>query len=327
MTHNSEHLGLPLTEIERHTSVFMFDSVTVTLQSSDRDTIAFCNSYFHSYANYANAEGKDSWTITDTVDESVLTSTWNVDHGQKTIMIARSSSDARVVMRIIRSLMMYKDVADNKVLFKGAAFVNKNGKGIVLMGDEQAGKTSIILDYMLKRNSKARFVTNSHVSLGLKGEQPYAFGYPMAVGVRTTVLEAMKERGSAHVAPLLDDLNGSSAAGEDGRYYLDPKDLEKYFHRQIAGHTSADAIILVESIPAEQNSTLRLVSTAEVIEFFKEYFLKYHNHDAVGWYNILGVQAVDQRDLIANILSRCQIYVLSYSIGNPQETMRLINSI
>lgn len=320
----------PSSTPERHqfANSLTFDSVKIRLTSDSKETVDFCADYFESYAQIDNRIIQEyDWTVSEQIDESIKSNSWNVDETNKEIVISGRSFDKRFTMRVLRSLVMLEDISHGKVMFRGSSFVNKNGKGIVLMGEKRAGKTSIILNYMLKNDPQARFVTNSQVALNLEMGKLYAYGYPMSVGVRLKVLESMQKRGNKNISPLIYDLKNNMQPGEENRYYLDPSRLRMYFQNRIANKAQVDAIILVKSIPTRSSSTIRELSIRKVENFFKEYYIRHYNRESGGWYNLFKVDMDKQINSINDLLENCNLYELTYNVGSQIKTLGLIDQI
>ncbi len=314
-------------EKEMVEQVFELDSVSVTLRSADPDAINSCHNYFDSYAGCQASSKKDHWLVEDTVDDLLQESSLIVDDDIKKISIIRNSADYKMVMRVIRSLMMYEDACDGKVMFKGAALVNDNGKGVVLFGDKGVGKTSTILDCLLNDDSRSSFVTNSHVSLKVKEDEIIAYGYPMATGVRLNALEEMNESGSPYIIPLLEDLKSKGAFGTDGRAYIDPGELESYFTNSVESCTSVDAIVLVQTVPSDQEPSLRVMDQGEVEGYLQGYYLKHKNRDEIGLQQLLVPRETDPNPAIQKILAKGKFYLLSSNAAHAKEVTALLSGI
>lgn len=323
-TINEVQKGIEKNEVEE---VFELDSVNITLKSSDPDAIKMCHGYFDSYAGCQTSSTKDSWTIDDIVDDFLQESSLMVDTNTKIISIMRNSADYKMVTRVMRSLMMHEDANDGKTMFKGAALVNDNGKGIVLFGDKGVGKTSTMLDCLLNKDSKSNFVTNSHVSLIVKRDELVAYGYPMAVGVRLNALEEMRDNGSPHVVPLLEDFKAKGAFGTDDRAYIDPGQLEDYFTNLVEGCTGVDAIVLVQTVPSDQEPSLSPMSTAEAEEYLQEYYLKHKNRDEIGLQELLITKEYDPTPAIKKISAKGKFYLLFSNAAHAKEVTALLSGI
>lgn len=323
ITSSKEHATTP--EDKGFVKFLDFDSVKIKLISNSKETINFCTDYFQSYAELDN-EGNHGydWTISDSSTESTAKNFWEVNEESKVVKVSSKNDDSRFAVRVLRSLVMLEDISHGKVMFKGASFINKDGKGVVLMGDKRVGKTSIVLSYMLKNDPQAKFITNSHVSLNLDNGKPYAYGYPMSMGIRLRVLESIQRRGNKTLDPLITHLKDNMKPGEENRYYLDPSVLSEYFQNRIVGKTQVNSIILVKSIPSSVNSTIRKMSIEESEKLFKEYQLKYYNLRN-SCYNLFQADPDSYLNSITEILKNTNLYQLTYNVGNQMRTMELID--
>ena len=304
-----------------------FDSVKVKLVSNSKNTIDFCTDYFQSYAQFDDQNTqKCDWTVIDNVSEITVRPFWNVDEKNKEINVTSKDHDSRFAMRVLRSLVMLEDISHGMVMFKGASFINRNGNGIVLMGDKRVGKTSIILSYVLKNDPQARFITNSHVALNFESGRPCAHGYPMSMGIRLGVLESMQRRGNNNIDPLIYHLKNNMDPGESNRYYLDPNILREYFQNRIIGKALVNSIILIKSIPSYSSSTIKSMVVEDAVNLFQEYQLKYYNLNN-SWYNLFTVDSDTQINSIKEILENINLYELTYNVGSQMKTMELIDHI
>lgn len=323
INNSKEHLATP--EDKGFIKFLTFDSVKVRLISSSKETVAFCTDYFQPYVQVGNYDNRSyDWTISDIANESTTSNFWAVDEKNKEIIISSKNHDSRFATRVLRSLVMLEDISHGKVMFKGASFINRNGNGIVLMGDKRVGKTSIILSYMLKNDPQAKFITNSHVALNLESGRPYAHGYPMSVGIRLGVLESMQRKGNKNIDSLIYHLKNNMKPGEKNRYYLDPNILSKFFQNRITGKVLVNSIILIKSIPSYSSSAIRSMSIEDAENFFKEYQLKYYNLKN-SRYNLFKVDSDTQINSIKEILKNINLYELTYNVGSQMETMELID--
>lgn len=317
----------PPVEIEKQSQLFELDSLSVIFKSDSKDAIELCHSYFDLYSKPGQNQDNEQWTVIDTIDEFADSTICDIDKDSKIITICRNSVDFKMGMRVIRSLMMYEDIVSGKVMFKGASFINENGKGIVLMGEKGSGKTSIILDSLLRPEQNSTFVTNSQVSIKLKDGKPCAYGYPMAMGVRMDALKAMSENSSPHVLPFFKDLISKGFFAEDGRYHMDPANLAKYFEQRIKGDIRADAIVFITNVSEGETASLDEVLSEDFHDFFEYYFLEHYNSDEVGWYKTLGMDPIDQSSLVKEIINNSKVYVLSYPFGHLQEAIPLLDEL
>jgi len=195
------------------------------------------------------------------------------------------------------------------------------------MGEPGAGKTSILLDSLLRPGQRSVFISNSLVSLEKKNGRTHAYGYPMAVGVRGAALKAMSENSSPHVLPFFNGLVANGFLDKDGRCHMDPAHLIDHFDRRIKADTGVDAIVFIKSIAYGEAATLEEVDPRDHVQFFEDYFLRYYDADEVGWYRTLGVRPPDQRALIPEIILNSKILLLSYPFGYLQEAVPLLDQI
>ncbi len=304
---------------------YSFDSTKINLISANRETLEFCNEYFELYARVdALTQGCD-WTVRELLDPSAQEHYWEVDESSKLVTIRGNESNSRLTMRIARSLVMLEDINSGKVMFKGGAFKNKDGQGIALMGEKRSGKTSFLLGYMLSNDHVSRFITNSHVAVGFEDDQVFAYGYPMSVGVRLNVLEAMQKRGNDGVIPIIDDLKRNLQPGEENRYYIDPDRLSNHFGGRIACKTRLDKIILVKSVSADSFSGIKKLTASDIESYFKNYYLRHIKSD--GWYKLFDAEVKQQMDSIRNILEQTDIYELTFHVNSHTDNIELVDQI
>ncbi len=306
-------------------SSYTFDSVKINLISNDPQTMDFCNEYFELYSQIDTATQDRDWTVAQRVDLSAQTHYWEADEKNKMVTVFGKDYDSKLTMRIIRSLVMLEDINIGKVMFKGGAFVNKDGQGIALMGEKRSGKTSLLMGYMLRNDQTARFVTNSHVALSLEGEHVCAYGYPISVGVRLNVLEGMQKRGNERVTPVIDDLKSNLQPGGENRYYIEPMRLAKYLNGRIASKTELNKIILVKSVSANTFSNIRKLTIDEVEDYFRNYYIKHLKSD--GWHKLYKVDANQHINSIRRMLEKVDLYELSFNINNHTDNLNLLDQI
>ncbi len=304
---------------------YTFDSTKINLISSCGETVEFCNEYFELYAQIDEVTQECDWTVVEHIGSSTEGHPWKVDEASKLVTIQGNESDSRLTMRIVRSLVMLEDINNGKVMFKGGAFTNKDGQGIAIMGEKRSGKTSFLLGYMLRNDSQARFVTNSHVALGFENDQVYAYGYPMSVGVRLNVLEAMKKRGNDKITPIIDDLRSNLQPGGENRYYIDPDKLSQYLSGRIASKTHLDKIIIVRSVPPNSFSGIKKLNIDEVEVYLKSYYLKHLQSD--GWYRLYDVDASQQINSIRDMLEQTDLYELTFNVNSSIDNINLVDQI
>lgn len=319
----------PTVELLRPIETLNFGNLKIALESENRGLLDFCTDYFTDYSINRSPVSKDytEWKVIDRPSKVITENSWSVDEEKRIVTLSGPKHDPRFAMRIVRSLCMLEDVSHGGVMFKGAGLVNKNEKGVVLMGAKRAGKTSILLSNMLENDKSSKFVSNSQITLSLQGEHPVATGYPMSMGVRLNILESMQKLGNRNVEPLISELKQTMMPGDQNRYYLDPGVLRRIFQNRVQGTTNLDAIVVVKSIPTRESSTLKEIPQEDLEKYLLEYHSRYYNRDGSGWYNLFEVDKNRQVSTIRTVLEKCHLYELTYNISSHQKAIKLINEI
>lgn len=307
-------------------TTFGFASANIELKSEQENVHNLCKSYFETYAQInSELRTKPDWTIVDETSNDVIENTWQVDGVNKNIYLTRKADSERFVMRIVRSLSILEDIDHGIGIFKGASFINRNGKGVVLLGEKRAGKTSLALTYMLQNLDGARFITNSHVGFGLKDGIIHSYGYPMAVGVRLNVLEAIQRRGGKNLGRLLSDIKSNLSVGEENRYYLEPDFLRTHFQNNIAPCAPVDAIVILRSIPSRTQSHIEHADYASLENFFREYHIRHQNLKNSGWYSLFETDRNKAFDI--STLAGSNLYRMTYNVDNHKVAIDMLDKI
>lgn len=306
-----------------------FGNLEVTLESKSRELLDFCTDYFKNYSTKGDTASKNKpwWKVIDEPSEANTENCWTVDEQERVVTLSGPKHDPRFAMRIVRSLCMLEDISHGGVMFKGAGLVNKNERGVVLMGAKRAGKTSILLSNMLENDNQSRFISNSQITLSVQGEHAVATGYPMSMGVRLNILDSMRKMGNRNVEPLISELKQAMVPGDQNRYYLDPGVLRRIFRDRVQGTTNIDAIVVVKSIPTKESSTLKEIPLEDLEKYLLEYHSRYYNRDGSGWYNLFEVDKNKQVSSIRTVLEKCHLYELTYNISSHQNAIKLLNEI
>lgn len=73
-------------------------------------------------------------------------------------------------------LSMFSNILsrENKYLLHSSSLIDKNGKGIILVGESNAGKTTLAYELMVNNNYK--LIANDHSVIGLNNNVPYIYG-------------------------------------------------------------------------------------------------------------------------------------------------------
>lgn len=303
-----------------------FANIDILLRTPDTETVKFCKDYFENYAifNLENNRDVEKWLVQWRSDER---ESLEIDTSGRTINIFSMEPDMRQVMRIIRSLVMLKDIDSGMTMFKGAALKNKNGHGVVLFGEKRTGKTSLVLSMMLENHPEDKFITNSQVTLGIEGDSLLANGYPMSMGVRLNVLESMEKRGNQNVGELITTLKETMEPGGENRYYLDPKVLKTLFNGRIEAGTAVNALVILRRASSKDEFSFKRLGPNEVLDYLIDYHQRFYNRDGSGWYKLFDVDFEREISNIENIVEMCPIYELTYSVDHHQKALDVINGI
>jgi len=292
---------------------FIFPGVNVNLETCDPSAADLCREYFDDYTQPACTVPFPTWAIRDRVCGLGQEPAYCADGTQREITILRREGENKKAMRQIRDLVMLTDVQRGMAIFKGGAVVNNRGKGIVLIGEEGAGKTSLILESMLAGESEYRFVTNSHVGVGMDGGRVIAHGYPMGIGVRMEPLCAMSIKESQSYRSLASAIKQESL-GEDGRYYLDPSEIRPYFGGRVVAQAPVDAIVIVKNTPLGSGTVKRTIEPDKIRAWLEEYYTGHSTWDGNDLATTLGVNISAQVGSIDRILEKCPLHEIAYDI-------------
>ncbi|KKT39271.1 MAG: hypothetical protein UW62_C0013G0012 [Candidatus Collierbacteria bacterium GW2011_GWB1_44_35] len=305
---------------------FSFTNLDLVLHTQDIHTAEFCQDYFESYTETVSGSGNQAevWHIFEVLGNE---EGWVVDKESRTVHVFLEQPDKRKVMRIIRSLVMLKDLESGMTMFKGAAIENQNHHGIVLIGEKRAGKTSLALSFMLEKKPENMFITNSQVTIGFKEGKLIANGYPMSMGIRLNVLESMKKRGNHNVVEIIEAIKSTLQPGDENRYYLEPKTLKALFDERVKNHTELKAIVMLKSTSGEKGMSFGQLEPNALLDYLKDYHRRFYNHDSSGWYKLFDIDVEREISNIEAIIRTCPVYELTYSLDHHQEAIELINSL
>ncbi len=124
------------------------------------------------------------------VDQDEPTREVWIDFSIKEICIKKPEPflwQSQILIRLIRDLLRNLVNEDLNSVFMHAAMVNYKGKGICIMGEKKAGKTTTMLNLCTKG---ASFISNDDLSFQLKGSIK-GIGWPRAISIRNDVFKAL----------------------------------------------------------------------------------------------------------------------------------------
>jgi len=278
-----------------HNKIFTFNDLKIKLINAQKKNIDFCTQYFDGYIKHqVDEDSLFDWTIQINNSSDRTREDWKTDEKNKCIKVFCHKDNSTFIMRIIRSLKILEDIKSNKLIFKGSCIVAKDGFGVVVMGPRRSGKTSLILSYLLKENDQSAFISNSIISLAKINNHYQAFGYPMAIGIRSYVIDSLINKGNVEfqqLLPIIDDKHQR----EDKRYYLNPYSLKKYLNGRVLTSAPVKAIVILKNIPSNETIEIKKLTSDEVKILLKRYQSKYFNKNNGSWYNLFSVDTKHQQ--------------------------------
>lgn len=155
-----------------------------------------------------------------------------------------------------------KLIENDEYFFIHAACVSKNGNGIVLVGDKNIGKTSLMLEFI---QNSFDFVNNSQ--LGIKENQ--GISIPSRIGIRVESLYngVIKEK----YINQIKETNGYSCNIEKNnkldskeKFNLTVKDLKEIFKIKTISNTKIKTVIEPHYLPGQKKIKIQKMSKEEL---------------------------------------------------------------
>lgn len=171
----------------------------------------------------------------------------------------------QVAARYIRVLLRLQTLVRHGEVFVHGGLAEVAGRGVAVMGDKRAGKTSTILS-LLERGSA--LVSNDDVSFAITGSAIAATGWPRAISVRRDTFGAL----GIDLAALLHQKGIAlthPANGTADRYLPDdeqqtgvalfyPQELVRLFNTDIVRRSTLDALVFPQFTDVDKPALLAL---------------------------------------------------------------------
>ena len=156
-----------------------------------------------------------------------------------------------------------KLIENDKYFFIHAACVSKNGKGIVLVGDKNIGKTSLMLEFI---QNSFDLVNNSQ--LGIKGNQGVSI--PARIGIRFESLYngVIKEKYTDQIKKTIDYsyiIGRNNKLDPKQKFNLTVKEIREIFKIKTISETEIKAIIEPHYLPGQEKIKIQEMSREELI--------------------------------------------------------------
>lgn len=147
----------------------------------------------------------------------------------------------QTAVRLCRDIIKHKYDCED-MFFLHAGMVCYNGKGICIVGDKKAGKTSSILA-ILSAGKNAAYIANDDLSIIEEGERLIGNGWPRAISIRRDALESMQNILYTYKLSSLGTHPDNQIKGLAEYLYLYPTEIESLFSCEIKRKCIIDIII------------------------------------------------------------------------------------
>lgn len=181
----------------------------------------------------------------------------------------------QVAARYIRVLLRLQTLVQGGEVFVHGGLAQIAGRGVAVMGDKRAGKTSTILS-LLERG--AALVSNDDVSFSLAGAEIAATGWPRAISVRRDTfgalgidLQTLLERKGLALSHPANGTADRYLPGDEKRTgvaLLHPQELARLFDMDIVRRSTLDTLVFPQFTDVDKPS-LRPVPPDRAAELFE----------------------------------------------------------
>lgn len=120
-----------------------------------------------------------------------------INKKQKDVKITAKEYNNRArasIIRILREVIQNECLNLNQIPLHASAFCNNKNEGIVIFGEKNSGKTTLLTECLRDKNFK--YLANDRIMLNLQGDKIIARGIPTFVGIKT-------DRGKISKSPAL----------------------------------------------------------------------------------------------------------------------------
>ena len=246
---------------------FTYLDVTIKLVTNNVDVVNFC---INSFYGYFDTKINDVISSEIIINENVNCNKYEriqkyysydlyYNENMKDIFITALKNDYCIeIMRFIRELFIYF-LNKKSSLFLHAACVEKNRKGIIILGEKGAGKTTTCIA-LLKLGYN--FVSNDKLIIRNINQDIIWNGLPISIGIRNPTKNLFKE------------LNDLYEKNEDGRYYIKPQKLTEKFKTKITKQCKASLILIPKYIESQTIIKVQKIELDDKRKIIKKQVLK-----------------------------------------------------
>jgi hypothetical protein len=213
---------------------------------------------------------------THTVVDEESRAAYEVDRRQRSVRLIaapRQRAVRKALMRVVRELAM-DHVQRRGDLLLHAAALTVGGRGVVIAGPKDAGKTTLLIQ--LLRHGAARYVSNDRVVVSLADTHPRVRGMPTIISIRAGTLQLFPElcrrltASTFHYRLTLDEAArgecGPARAWGDGRFGVSPAQFCALLGVEPLASARVSALVFPRIAPDERAMTVRKLSVSEAAE-------------------------------------------------------------
>ena len=180
------------------------------------------------------------------------------------------------LMRVVRELAAARMLAQRSLLDLHAAAFAVAGRGVLLAGPKQSGKTTLLVDALA--SGRASLLANDRVIVDLGAQPARAFGLPTIVSVRTGTLrwfpslpQGLPERPALlSAAELAAQAGAAPASAAPLHLSMSPGQLAKRLGAGVAASAPIAAIVFPEIAPSATSWSLERLSREDGTHWLRE---------------------------------------------------------
>ncbi len=182
---------------------------------------------------------------------------------------------AQTILRLVRVIFRLKAMEGGELFAHGGLITIKD-RGLAIIGDKRAGKTTTILSCLKKG---AAYLTNDDVSFQIHGHTIKAFGWPRSISVRGDTLKNTVETDRIHEYyrnlshPENDVIRHSNFQGSEpnGLTFFRPRELADMFRAPIQTSCELSAILFPEfAEDRQQRPTMTRLSPVDGLSLLRK---------------------------------------------------------
>ncbi|QHE59804.1 hypothetical protein FHE72_01170 [Rossellomorea vietnamensis] len=318
--------------------------VIVTLEPSNFEKLQnIINDYFETEA--IKMPLKDTWRIfcNNTVPNTWIDFETYIDQEEnepKRILYINSSTKEICIeqlenkwkvlftLRIVRNLSRWQ-LMEKGSLFLHGGLLQIHSKGVAIIGNKKAGKTSTILSTLTSSN--VNFSTNDDISIISKNNITTAYGWPRSIGVRTDSIYKIAEFSPSYTEHLnsLKHPGNQHIETNPNMIYFHPKELAELNGKKVVENLKLDIIVFPQFLDYEDSRSpfVKELTTKEIFERLIENLqITPDNHDKYLNKHFSSVNVKKLEEELYHIASSIRGFALYQSFNDLKEGSNLLIS-